>query len=62
ENSVQDMNFITKNQNDKCHFFIIEYTLLKLSFVLYQKLSKFVLIVNILWLRDNNCKVWKSQK
>jgi hypothetical protein len=59
---MQGMNFITKNQNDKYHFFIIEHTLRKLSFVLYQKLSKFVLIVNILWLRDNNCKVWKSQK
>jgi hypothetical protein len=59
---VQDINFITKNQKDKCHFFIIEHTLLKLPFVLYQKLSKFVLKVNILWFRDNNYKAWKSPK
>jgi len=59
---VQDMNFITKNQNDKCHFFLIEYTLRKLPFVLYQKLSKFVLVVNILWFRDNNYKAWKNPK
>ena len=59
---MQDINFITKNQKDKCHFFIIEHTLLKLPFVLYQKLSKFVLKVNILWFRDNNYKAWKSPK
>ncbi len=56
------MNFISKNIKVKGHFFLIEHTLQKLPFVLYQKLSKFVFILNIFWFRDNNYKAWKSPK
>jgi len=59
---MQYINFITKNHNDKCHLFLIGRNLRKQPFVLYQKLSKFVFIVNNLWLRDNNFKAWKSPK
>jgi len=59
---MQYINFTTKNHNDKSHLILIIRNLRKHPFVLYQKLSKFVLIVNNLWLRDNNYKAWKSPK